>query len=196
MNEQTYDRRQKVNPENESVIKDIVGSIRKLVRAVYHDGQKMSRKFGLTGPQSVVLRLLLNKGSMSSAELSRLMYVTPSNMTGIIDRLEKKGFIERKRKENDRRVSMIILTEAGKAMSENIPDPIEKKFINQLSDLENEHVQLLAMAMNQILNLVDIEDIEETPLEVNTVSAGADQTSLTNSKKLEAKHVKLKETPL
>ena len=170
-----------MNPENEGVIKDIVGSIRKLVRAVYLDSQKMSRKFGLTGPQSVVLRLLLNKGSMSSADLSRLMYVTPSNMTGIIDRLEKKELVERKRKEGDRRVSMIILTEAGKSMSKNIPDPIEKKFIKQLSDLENEHVQLLAMAMNQILNLVDIEDIEEIPLEVSTESATTDRVLLTNT---------------
>ena len=170
-----------MNPENEGVIKDIVGSIRKLVRAVYLDSQKMSRKFGLTGPQSVVLRLLLNKGSMSSADLSRLMYVTPSNMTGIIDRLEKKELVERKRKEGDRRVSMIILTEAGKSMSKNIPDPIEKKFIKQLSDLENEHVQLLAMAMNQILNLVDIEDIEEIPLEVSTESAATDRVLLTNT---------------
>lgn len=171
-----------MNPDNESVIKDIVGSIRKLVRAVYLDSQKMSRKFGLTGPQSVVLRLLLNKGSMSSADLSRLMYVTPSNMTGIIDRLEKKGLIERKRKEGDRRVTMIILTGAGKSMSENIPDPIEKKFINQLADLENEHVQLLAMAMNQILSLVDIEDIEEIPLEISIQSATTDPVILTNTK--------------
>ncbi|MBW2441668.1 MAG: MarR family transcriptional regulator [Deltaproteobacteria bacterium] len=79
-----------MNPQNEGVITDIVGSIRKLVRAVYLDSQKMSRQFGLTGQQSLVIRLLLNNGSMSSADLSRLMYVTPSNMTGIIDRLEKK----------------------------------------------------------------------------------------------------------
>ena len=163
-----------MNPDNESVIKDIVGSLRKLVRAVYLDGQKMSRKFGLTGPQSVVLRLLLNKGSMSSAELSRLMYVTTSNITVIIDRLEKKDLIVRRRKEGDRRVTMIALTGSGRNLSKNIPDPIEKKFIKQLSDLEIEQVLLLSMAMNQILNLVDIEDIEETPLEVNTVSATAD----------------------
>lgn len=153
-----------MNPENENVIKDIVGSIRKLVRAVYLDSQKMSRQFGLTGPQSVVMRLLLNNGSMSSAELSRLMYVTPSNMTGIIDRLEKKGLVERVRKEKDRRIALIVLTENGKEMSSNVPDPIEKKLIKQLTDLENEHVQILAMAMNQILNLIDTKDIEETPL--------------------------------
>ncbi len=156
-----------MNPENESIIKDIVGSIRKLIRAVYLDSQKMSRKFGLTGPQSLVLRLLLNKGSMSSAGLSRLMYVTPSNMTGIIDRLEKKCFVERKRKEGDRRVTLIILTDAGKTLSESIPDPIEKRFISELADLEPEHVQILAMAMKQILNLIDTKDIEEVPLEMS-----------------------------
>lgn len=156
-----------MNPENEAVIKDIVGSIRKLVRAVYLDAQKMSRQFGLTGQQSLVLRLLLNNGSMSSADLSRLMYVTPSNMTGIIDRLERKDLIERVRKEGDRRVALITLTDTGKQLSERIPDSIEKKIINELADLEVDHVQLLAMAMNQILNLIDTEDIEAEPLELS-----------------------------
>jgi DNA-binding MarR family transcriptional regulator len=156
-----------MNPHNEGVITDIVGSIRKLVRAVYLDSQKMSRQFGLTGQQSLVMRLLLNNGSMSSADLSRLMYVTPSNMTGIIDRLEKKDLIERVRKEGDRRVALITLTASGKTMSERIPDPIEQKIISELADLEMDHVQLLAMAMNQILNLIDTEDIEAESLEIS-----------------------------
>ena len=156
-----------MNPQNEGVITDIVGSIRKLVRAVYLDSQKMSRQFGLTGQQSLVIRLLLNNGSMSSADLSRLMYVTPSNMTGIIDRLEKKDLIERVRKEGDRRVALITLTASGKTMSERIPDPIEKKIISELADLEMDHVQLLAMAMNQILNLIDTADIEAESLEIS-----------------------------
>jgi len=156
-----------MNSENESVIQDIVGSIRRLVRAVYLDSQKMKREFGMTGPQSGVLRLLLKNGSMSSADLSRLMYVTPSNITGIIDRLEKKGLVERVRRERDRRVTLLVLTAAGKELSEGIPDAIEKKLINQLSDLENEHVQILAMAMNQVLNLIDTSGVEEKPLEIN-----------------------------
>ena len=166
-----------MNPQNESVIQDIVWSIRRLVRAVYLDSQKISKRYGLTGPQSSVLRNLLNNGSMSSADLSRLMYVTASNMTGIIDRLEKKDLIERMRKEGDRRVTLIILTDTGKKMAVGIPDPIEKKFINQLADLELEHVQLLAMAMNQILNLIDAEDLEAEPLEINpeTLAVGPEE---------------------
>lgn len=154
-----------MNPENEVLIKEIVGSIRKLVRAVYLDSQKMSRHFGLTGPQSVAMRLLLNTGSMSSADLSRRMYVTPSNITGIIDRLEKKDLVRRVSKQGDRRVALIVLTEKGKALSERLPDPIENKFINQLADLDQEHVRILAMAMKEILNRIDVNSIDEAALE-------------------------------
>lgn len=154
-----------MNPENEILIKEIVGSIRKLVRAVYLDSQKMSRHFGLTGPQSVAMRLLLNTGSMSSADLSRRMYVTPSNITGIIDRLEKKDLVRRVGKQGDRRVALIVLTEKGKALSERLPDPIENKFINQLADLDQEHVRILAMAMKEILNRIDVNSIDEAALE-------------------------------
>ena len=152
-------------PNNEDVIKDIVESIRRLVRAEYLDSQKMSKQYGLTGPQSLVLRMLIKKGSLSSAELSRQMYVTPSNITGIIDRLEKKGFVERIRKPGDRRVALITLTRSGQELGRTIPDPIEKKFVNQLADLETDHLQILAMAMNQILNLMDTKEAEGISLE-------------------------------
>jgi len=150
-----------MNPQNESVIQDIVWSVRRLVRAVYLDSQKISKRYGLTGPQSTVLRSLFNKGPMSSADLSRNLFVTPSNITGIIDRLEKKQLVERIKKEGDRRVTLISLTDAGKELSKTLPDPIMKKFITELADLEPEQVQLLAMAMTQILNLLDTEYVDE-----------------------------------
>jgi len=159
--------------QNEMLIKEIVGSIRKLVRAVYLDSSKMSRKFGLTGSQSGVLRNLFLHGSLSSADLSRKLYVTPSNITGIIDRLEKKSLVERIRKVGDRRITLIRLTEAGAKVSRTLPDPIEKKFIAQLADLEPEHVQLLSVAMNQILSLIDTQDVADTPLEINQIAAAA-----------------------
>ena len=150
--------------QNELVIKEIVGAIRRLVRAVYLDTTRMSKQFGLTGPQSAVLRSLTNSGSLSSADLSRRLYVTPSNITGIIDRLEKKGLVERIRKQGDRRIALITLTKKGAELSKSLPDPVEKKLISELSDLEPDHVQMLGLAVNQILNLIDAKGIEETPL--------------------------------
>lgn len=149
-------------PENATVIKDLVESVRKLVKAVYLDSQKMSRQYGLTGPQSSVLRILGRQGPMSSANLSRRLYVTPSNITGIIDRLEKKGLVARIRKEGDRRVALINLTEAGQELSQSIPDSIENRFISELADLEPQHVQILTVAMKQILGLIDTKGIEDS----------------------------------
>ena len=164
-----------MNPQNETIIRDIVGSVRQLVRAVYLDSQKISKRYGLTGPQSAVMRNLFNNGPMSSADLSRTLYVTPSNITGIIDRLEKKQLVERIKKEGDRRVALITLTESGKDLSNTLPDPIMKKFIAELADLEPEQVQLLAMAMNQILNLIDTGIVKEEPFELNPDLTAAEQ---------------------
>ena len=156
--------------ESEAVIYNIVDSIRRLVRAVYLDSQKMSKQYGLTGPQSSVLRNLVNDGPMSSADLSRMLYVTPANITGIIDRLEIKGLVKRIKKQGDRRVALITLTESGQQLGRSIPDPIINLFISELGDLELKHLKLLAGAMNQVLNLIDAKGVEEAPLEVSRES--------------------------
>jgi len=156
-----------MKPENEITINEIVGAIRRLVRAVYLDTAKMSKQFGLTGPQSAVLRILVKKGPISSAELSRKLYVTPANITGIIDRLEKKGLVERTRKDGDRRIALITLTESGMNLGKTLPDPIENKLISELADLESGHVQMLGLAIKQILKLIDVKGIEATPLGLN-----------------------------
>ncbi len=163
-----------MSAENEAVIKEIVRSIRKLVRAVSLDAQKISKRFGLTGPQSGVLRNLVNNGSMSSADLSRMMFVTPSNITGIIDRLEKKDLVKRVKKAGDRRVALIALTEAGEALSKSLPDPIEKKFLEELADLDTDGVRILSAAMHQILNLMDAGNVHETPLGASQNRPGPD----------------------
>jgi len=153
--------------ENELLIKEIVGAIRKFVRAVSLDAFKIGKKYGLTGPQSTLLRTLVKKGPLSSASLSRRLYVTPSNITGIIDRLEKKGLVERIRKERDRRIVLINLTESGTELSNSLPDPIEKKLIYELADLKTEHVRILALVMNQILNLIDAKGVDDEFLELH-----------------------------
>ncbi len=153
--------------ENELLINEIVGAIRKFVRAVSLDAFKISKKYGLTGPQSTLLRTLVKEGPLSSASLSRRLYVTPSNITGIIDRLEKKGLVERIRKERDRRIVLINLTESGAELSNSLPDPIEKKLIYELADLKPEHVRILALVMNQILNLIDAKGVDDEFLELH-----------------------------
>ena len=96
--------------------------------------------------------------------MSRELYVTPSNITGIIDRLEKKGLVQRVRKEGDRRVALITLTQAGEQFSSQLPDPIEIKLISALSDLEAGKVADLRESLKLMVRLVDAQEIEDDPL--------------------------------
>jgi hypothetical protein len=48
-----------------------------------------------------------------------------------------------------------------------LPDPIEKKLIYELADLKPEHVRILALVMNQILNLIDAKGVDDEFLELH-----------------------------
>ncbi len=153
-----------MDSQNDAVVKEIVGAIRRLIRAVSIDSVKMSRQYSLTAPQSGVLRSLSRGGPLSSASLSRELCVTPSNITGIIDRLEKKGLVQRSRMQDDRRVTLIQLTELGSQLSRNLPDPIEVRLISGLSELPPKKVKKLDEALEKIIDILDAKEVEDAPL--------------------------------
>jgi len=144
--------------KNKALVNEIALRIRKLRRSVYHDYLRTSRQFSLTETQSDVLRTLLAYGAMSSSDLSRNLYMTPANITGVIDRLKGKGLVERIRQHADRRVALISLTESGKDLSEQLPDPIENKLISGLENLAPDQVQALAEAMKRIIDLIGADE--------------------------------------
>lgn len=153
--------------DKQNSIKMLVDQLRRLVRVVWLDSWKIGKQFGLTGPQSGVLRILAAAGPMSSVELSRRLYVTPSNITGIIDRLEKKELVERFRKQGDRRVVMVGLTGQGGQLASQLPDPIERQLIAGLARIDPRQAEELIAALDQILELMDAPLGEtEAPVEL------------------------------
>jgi MarR family 2-MHQ and catechol resistance regulon transcriptional repressor len=70
-------------------------------------------KLGLTPPQFYVLATIGYAGGLPFGEIGAKMMVTVSNLTGIVDRLEDKRLVTRKRDETDRRVVHVVLTEKG-----------------------------------------------------------------------------------
>lgn len=80
------------------------------------------QELGLTPPQFYVLATIGYAGSLPFGEIGAKMLVTVSNLTGIVDRLEDKKFVVRKRDDKDRRVVHVMLTEKGaKLYTSTIP---------------------------------------------------------------------------
>ena len=71
------------------------------------------RRIGLSIPQCDVLTTLTEEEGMSQQELAKRLYVTKGNISGLLDRLEAAGLVERRVAEADRRQYSIYLTGAG-----------------------------------------------------------------------------------
>ena len=136
-------------------VKNIVWAIRRMVSLCYLDSKTMVKRFGITGPQSLVLKTLLESvESLSSVTLSRQMNVTPSNTTGIIDRLEEKGLVKRIRKQEDRRTISIGLTDKGFEFGQQLPDLIEEKLLKGLANLNSTEIYGIYTAFNRVIEII------------------------------------------
>src|SRR5512134_4152466 len=74
----------------------------------------------LTWSQFAVLEALYHLGHMTQGEISAKVLKSGSNMTTVIDNLERDGLVRRERDENDRRVIHVHLTEAGSGKVEAV----------------------------------------------------------------------------
>ncbi len=138
-----------------AVIQELVKRLRRLMRALQLDASKMSRRYGLTGAQTAVLREIHNNGPLSSADLSRKLFVTPSNVTGVIDRLVKKELVERIPRTRDRRVVRIHMTQKGRAVVEILPEPTERKLLTGLSQMDTADLERLSETARRLLDVID-----------------------------------------
>jgi DNA-binding MarR family transcriptional regulator len=61
---------------------------------------------------------------LSMRELAERLYLDPSNLTALVDRLEDLGLVERQADADDRRVKRLVITEKGVHLSEEIIDAV------------------------------------------------------------------------
>jgi DNA-binding MarR family transcriptional regulator len=80
-------------------------------------------RWDLSPSQFNVLNLLhLNPDGLSQTDLSRQLIMHRSNLTGLVDRLEKRGLVARREVASDRRAYSVVLTAAGtKLLREILP---------------------------------------------------------------------------
>lgn len=98
----------------------LVRALSKAYQAFATYDAKHLRNFGLTQSQADVIFTLGNTKGMSCKELGQRTLITKGTLTGVLDRLEKKGLTRRRPSRSDRRVIHVSLTPTGEAMFEDI----------------------------------------------------------------------------
>ncbi|MFH1283335.1 MAG: MarR family transcriptional regulator [bacterium] len=128
----------KIETANKSIL-EIIKASNNLLKI----GDQFFKPFNITATQYNVLVILKeNKKKISQQELGSQLVVTRSDITGIVDRLEKYGYVKRVPHNSDRRIKLLEITNKGNDLINLVePQYFEKvnKIIKALSieELEN-----------------------------------------------------------
>lgn len=92
-----------------------------------HNMSKVFEDIGMTAPQIMVIRILSKEKTLKITELSTKLSLSNSTVSGIIDRLEKQGMVERKRSEKDKRVVHVSIAADFKEMHQIFEKRLEER---------------------------------------------------------------------
>lgn len=125
----------------------------KLMRAAESVNSRLNvyiNQAGLTPSQFNVLEALYHLGPMNQSELCGKLLKSGGNITMVIDNLEKRELVERKRSPEDRRFISVHLTPAGrKIISEIFPDHV-KNILSEFSPLDSDEQEELSRMCKKI----------------------------------------------
>ncbi len=112
-------------------------------------GDKM-RRTELSFTNSHILSMLDHHGQMPMSRVAEMLDVSLSNASGIVDRLEDRGLVERLRVPDDRRVVLVRATDAGRVALVRVDVLKDGLMQNLLDRLDDSRLQRLALALEDV----------------------------------------------
>lgn len=103
----------------DAVTLEVVELIGDVVSRFYADYEEAAGEHALTGAQARLLSLL-SLGPLPMRKLAQKLKCEPSNVTGIVDRLEARGLVERRPDPADRRVKLAAATDEGRRVARDL----------------------------------------------------------------------------
>lgn len=142
----------------------IVASIRRIVRAVDLHSRHLVEEHGITAPQLAVLGEASRLGGPSIGTLARGVHLSQPTVSGVLDRLERRGCVRRERSESDRRAVVVTTTEKGEKVLRESPSLLQDRFREELARLEGWERHWLLSALERIAAMMDAERIKAAPV--------------------------------
>lgn len=119
------------------------------------------RQYGIedfNGAQGRILYVLWKEDNLPIVELSRRTSLAKTTLTGMLDRMEKSGFLIRSYDKADRRQIRIILTERAKALNEKYEEVSERMVELFYKDFQKTEIAAFERLLERILyNLMEVK---------------------------------------
>jgi DNA-binding MarR family transcriptional regulator len=167
-------KRQDVQGE---AIRHVLDDLRRVFQIVHGYSKRAERVGGLTGPQVWAVKVLSESSPVRVSDLARRMYLHPSTVVGILDRLESVGLVLRTRSTEDRRVVTVSLTERGKQLVARTPEVAQGLLLTGLKGLPLRQLHAVETGLALLVEVLGAKNLPPRLLFTEEDNAPAAQPS-------------------
>lgn len=122
----------------------------KVSQAITENILKDIESHNLSRENFMILELLYSKGPHPVQKISETFSIPSGSITYVVDKLEKKGLVERQPNPNDRRASNVVITEEGRALFDEIFPKHVATISENVSFITNEEKEQLITLLKKI----------------------------------------------
>jgi len=152
------------NQKNSSVCDEVLIAIRRIIQSIDLHSKRLVKQFGLTGPQLIILREISQSDEITASDISRAISLSQATVTGVLDRLEKGGYVVRRRSDHDRRRTLVETTQAGDHILATAPPLMQESFTEQFSELQAWEQHMILSSLHRLVAMMGARQIVAAPL--------------------------------
>jgi len=140
--------------------------LRKVIRFINLENKRIEKKVGLSIPQLLTLQLLSQcvGRRATGKEIKKHLVLNASTVTGIVNRLEKKGLVVKANSPDDRRTTFIVLTAPGMEALRQSPTTAQVNLSDKLTSLSPEKLAELSKSIDLLINILGAEEVDASAI--------------------------------
>jgi MarR family transcriptional regulator, organic hydroperoxide resistance regulator len=143
--------------EKAELIKEVVELNRRVNRAMRQSTPDAWMQVNMTVPQVKSLFFISNAGSTNIKKLANALQVTPSNLTGVIDRLVEQGLVTRMENPGDRRMTILQPTEKGESLVSELRERRISYLSQALADLSPQELKTIGDGLDLLARVTEAQ---------------------------------------
>jgi DNA-binding MarR family transcriptional regulator len=130
-------------------------SLRSITHFMDIHSRSLQKQIGVTAPQLSILIALSDQSPLPISEISKQIHLSVATISGTVIRLEKKGLIDRKPCLDDRRKTLLYLTQRGQNVIEYgftpLPNNLITNFSNSIPEWEKNMILSAVLKLNHLM---------------------------------------------
>jgi len=143
---------------------ELLIALRKVIRAIGLHSKHLNKTSGLTSPQLIIMQEIDKASGVNSSQVAKNVNLSAATVTNIVDRLESKNLVSRVRNTEDKRKVSLYLTDDGKAILLNAPQPLQEHFIKNFANLAQWEQSQMLSSIERLAEMMDANEIDAAPL--------------------------------